>query len=282
MNKLKETNDKLLNENFDIKKKIEDINVKLVDINIYELFKNLNVDDGSVDEAKLLVMNLENKVFKKFSLMDDRDKKVNHDILELNNKIQNFINKNDVISYKTNNIKTKLEELEKFMNNINNDTTKTITNLEKKNDNLYKELIEKIAVEKNILDSNIERLNDKLYNLEQIKPDSLNTNILKKSSNFEFTEETLEFIKKMANKINKMEEKVNSVIELSRTYATQDDLIKIIKELKKKMDMKEYFELNDKCNINSAKITSIDENLGKLNDLYEKSEKVKLYFIQKE
>ena len=281
MNKLKETNDKLLNENFDIKKKIEDINVKLVDINIYELFKNLNVDDGSVDEAKLLVMNLENKVFKKFSLMDDRDKKVNHDILELNNKIQNFINKNEVISYKTSNINTKLQELEQFMNNINNDTTKTITNLEKKNDNLYKELIEKITEEKNSLDSNIKRLNDKLYNLEQIKQETLNPNIIKKSSNFEFTEETLEFIKKMANKINKIEEKVNSIIELSRAYTTQEDLIKIIKELKKKMDMKEYFELNDKCNINSAKITSIDENIGKLNDLYEKNESEIIFYSKR-
>ena len=47
------------------------------------------------------------------------------------------------------------------------------------------------------------------------------------------------------------------------------------------MDMKEYFKLNDKCNINSAKITSIDENIGKLNDLYEKNESEIIFYSKR-
>ena len=55
----------LNSEKENMKKELEDIKVKVVDFNIYELFKDAKAADGSVDMSKLLVMNLEEKFIKK-------------------------------------------------------------------------------------------------------------------------------------------------------------------------------------------------------------------------
>ena len=62
MTNLKDSNKKLQEENLEIKKQLENINVKLADINIFDLFKDLNLNEGSVDVAKALILNLEKKV----------------------------------------------------------------------------------------------------------------------------------------------------------------------------------------------------------------------------
>jgi len=76
MTNLKDSNKKLQEENLEIKKQLENINVKLADINIFDLFKDLNLNEGSVDVAKALILNLEKKVFQKIAFMDERDKKI--------------------------------------------------------------------------------------------------------------------------------------------------------------------------------------------------------------
>ena len=231
---LKDSNKKLLQENLDLKKQMENINVKLQDINIYDLFKDLNMSDGSIDVAKGLIINLENKVFKKIGFMDERDKKLNQDILDLKNNIQNVINKNGVISHNMDNIKNNFKELGDLVGANSTETSNMINNLELKMNSIYKDIIFKFDEEKNNTELNIKKLHDKFANLEKINTENLNPNEIKKSNNIEFSEENLEFIEKMANKINVIESKINSILEESRNYSTKDDLIKIEKDLIKK------------------------------------------------
>jgi len=59
---------------------LDEIKVKVMDFNIYDVFKKNNDDGGdntntNTDEFILLIKNLENKVFKKLELQDDRLKK---------------------------------------------------------------------------------------------------------------------------------------------------------------------------------------------------------------
>ena len=277
---LKESNKKLLEENLDFKKQFEDINVKLQDINIFDLFKNLNVEEGSIDLAKGLIMNLEAKVFKKISFMDDRDKKINQDIMDLKNKIQNVINKNGVISHNMDNIKNNFKELGQLVTNNNTETINMINASETKFNNLYKELIDKLNEDKNNYDISLKKINDKLFNLEKINHENLNPNVLK-SNNIEFTEENMEFINKMANRINEIESKINSILEISQNYSTKDDLIKIEKELIKKTNTKDFYELKEKYNLQSAKINNIDDNLERLNDLYEKNSSDLIFYAKR-
>ena len=268
---LKDSNKKLLQENRDMKKQMENINDKLQDINIYDLFKDLNMSDGSIDVAKGLIINLENKVFKKIGFMDERDKKLNQDILDLKNNIQNVINKNGVISHNMDNIKNNFKELGDLVGANSTETSNMINNLELKMNSIYKDIIFKFDEEKNNAELNIKKLHDKFANLEKINTENLNPNEIKKSNNIEFSEENLEFIEKMANKINVIESKINSILEESRNYSTKDDLIKIEKDLIKKVNMKEFLELKDKYNLQLAKINNLEDNTERLQDLNEKN-----------
>jgi predicted nucleic acid-binding Zn-ribbon protein len=138
---LSDSNKKLIQENLDMKKQLENINVKLQDINIYDLFKGLNVSDGSIDVAKGLIMNLETKVFKKIGFMDERDKKLNFDFLELKNNVQNVINKNGIISHNMDNIKKNFKELGDLVGANSTETSTMINNVESKMNGLYKDII---------------------------------------------------------------------------------------------------------------------------------------------
>ena len=280
MMNLKDSNKKLIQENLEFKKQLENINVKLADINIYDLFKQLNVSDGSVDVAKALTMNLEKKVFQKISFMDERDKKLNLDIMELKTNIQNVVNKNGVISHNMDNIKKNFKELGELVSSNNSEITNMINTLETKNNNMYKELIEKFDTEKSDTEIIIKKLNDKLFNLEKLSNESLNPNAIK-SNNPEFTEENLEFIQKMADRINQIESKINSILEVSQSYSTKDDIIKIEKELLKKINTKEFFELKDKYNVQLAKINNLEDGVERAQDLNEKNSSDLIFYAKR-
>ena len=280
MMNLKDSNKKLIQENLEFKKQLENINVKLADINIYDLFKQLNVSDGSVDVAKALTMNLEKKVFQKISFMDERDKKLNLDIMELKTNIQNVVNKNGVISHNMDNIKKNFKELGELVSSNNSEITNMINTLETKNNNMYKELIEKFDTEKSDTEIIIKKLNDKLFNLEKLSNESLNPNAIK-SNNPEFTEENLEFIQKMADRINQIESKINSILEVSQSYSTKDDIIKIEKELLKKINTKEFFELKDNYNVQLAKINNLEDGVERAQDLNEKNSSDLIFYAKR-
>ena len=282
MKDLKDSNKKILQENLEFKKQLENINVKLADINIYDLFKDLNVSDGSVDVAKGLVMNLENKVFKKIAFIDDRDKKLNQDIMDFKTSIQNVINKNGVISHNMENIKSNLKELGELLNNNSTETTNTINNLELKINNIYKEIISKYDEEKNKVSFNIKKIKDKLLNFEKLNQGQLNLKDIKtNNNNVEFTEENQEMIQKMGNKINEIETKISKILEACRSFLKKDDIIKIEKELLKKVNSKDFFDLKDKYNLQLAKINNLEDGIQRSQDLNEKNSSDLLFYAKK-
>ena len=280
MKNLKDSNKKLLQDNSEFKKQLENINIKLADINIFDLLKDMNLDEGSVDLAKALVMNLENKVFQKISFIDERDKKLNQDIMELKTRIQNVVNKNGVISHNMDNIKKNFKELGQLLSTNSIETTNMINNLESKFNNMYKEIIEKFDEEKNNNDIKIKKINDKLFNIEKLNNENLNP-IELKNTNPEFTEENLAFIEKMANRINEIESKINAILEEMKSYSTKDDIIKIQKELLKKVNTKEFFELKDKYNLQLAKINNLEDSIQRVQDFNEKNSSDLIFYAKR-
>ena len=55
------------------KTELEDLKVKIQDFNIFDILKSSN-SGGNLDLSKALIMNLENKVFKKIGYYDERYK----------------------------------------------------------------------------------------------------------------------------------------------------------------------------------------------------------------
>ena len=268
---LKDSNKKLIQENSEIKKQLEDIKIKSEDMNIYDILKDSNIEEGSIDVVKPLIMNLEKKVFAKIGFIDERDKKTNLQIMELKTSIQNVINKNGVISHNMDNIKNNFKELGQLMTNNNTETTNMISSLESKSDKMYKELTEKLNEEKTNNELKIKKINDKIGNLEKLNNENLNTIELKNNDNNGLSEENLEFIQKMANRINEIEPKINSILEEMKSFSTKDELTKIQKELIKKANTKEFYELKEKYNIQLAEISNLQDTMQRFQDLNEKN-----------
>jgi hypothetical protein len=113
-----------------MKKEIEKVKEKAEDFNVYDLLKN-NSGDSNIDVAQGLIINLENKVFKKLGFYDLKFKKNEEDILKNKNDIQNLNNVlsniKDICSKNTkdlNDLKNKDDEnfveINKFISEINN------------------------------------------------------------------------------------------------------------------------------------------------------------------
>ena len=73
----------------DFKSDYENIKVKVEDFNIYDLLKGDGATGGNIDIAKSLIMTLEQKVFKKFSLYDERYKAYDKDIFKIKEETKN-------------------------------------------------------------------------------------------------------------------------------------------------------------------------------------------------
>ena len=140
--------DELFASKEDLETKMEDCISKCSTIDIYNMFKDSG--DGTVDAAKVLVRALEEKVFKKFELVDTRYKKDALDNLKTKNNVDNLLPKS--------------EKIEKDIEKINEVFDKKNEEI----DNLRKELDEKNEKMKSLIDENNNNL---IKNLERIKDD---------------------------------------------------------------------------------------------------------------
>ena len=82
--------DELRKKLTDLEKDVENIKVKVQDFNIYDMFKDSG--DGNLDASKILISALENKVFKKFELEDEKMKKTDEGVFKNKQDIQNLVN----------------------------------------------------------------------------------------------------------------------------------------------------------------------------------------------
>ena len=95
MKNIKEKIELLFKNNQNISEKIEKLEVKTSDMDIFSMFKDGG--DGNIDMAKVLVKSLEEKVFKKFNLLDEKYKKDAADNMKLKTNVENIIPKLDQI-----------------------------------------------------------------------------------------------------------------------------------------------------------------------------------------
>jgi len=73
------------------------LNIKIMDFNVYDMFKNNNnTDGGDNDKFLILLQNLEKKVFVKFDSVDDRIEKLIEDVKQDKENIDK-LNKDQII-----------------------------------------------------------------------------------------------------------------------------------------------------------------------------------------
>ena len=284
---LQKTLDDLVNKFEEFKTDYEDVKVKVQDFNIYDLFKDgEGATGGNIDVAKTLVMALENKVFKKFSLYDERYKKYDSDILKIKEVNRNNNDTFELMEKQINNnrqevkdlnsnyekeileLKEKLEAFEDKLKNIKN-MKKTKTKDNNSLDN-YKE----------ILDEKMNQLEEKMKNLIKKEIDDLEANFQKKEENKSKEHENNKIYIKRFNEIDK---KINQMIDdmdiknvKERLKNLENEMLKTFTkteghDLKGKISMVEE-ELKEECLKTETMQQYLDKYRTDLNNLVKKIE----------
>ena len=257
-NSIDDINNKLLkfNEDFD------SIKVKVQDFNVYDLFKGGDSDGGNLDAAKILIMNLENKVFKKFDLFDERNKKMDKDFFKMQEDVKNALAAVD-------GIKTNTQRNTDSINELNDNYNKTTSNYETLINEIQKrieEIYSKVNSEpdysglKEEIYKKIKELEDKLNS----KIDSISNKQLgnkeenEKPSSPTLRAEDLAMIKDLRRRIGELEKFVNASFD----KINAEDMRKSINALEAEMPKKaSKYELNEL----KEKVKSLDDFAKDLN-----------------
>ena len=267
--KLNQINTKF--ENLD--EKIENIEVKCSDFDIMAMFKDSG--DGTIDATKVLVKSLEQKVFKKFEMVESKTKSNSY----LNDKLELIINK----------IEKDRQNIEKLFNltgynkelideerNEINENTNNIKNIEENETKIGKKLNDiKEKLSKKINELN-EIINNNKKDIEVLKNKG-SENIFKLGLNDNQIDK--EVIDDINLKINDLRKKVNDLENSMKLHFENnmiDDLDTRLKNMKlildkkiTKDDLKELYNLHlsdlDEINDTNNRILSVNEQLKQTN-----------------
>ena len=263
----------------EFKEQLDNMRVKVEDFNIYDLFKGESGDGGNIDVSKALIMNLENKIFKKFDLYDEKNKKNETDLFKaledlktMKGLVDNFKVQNQRTTEKVNEIETNLND---YMNKTDNKIEEINNSLEHLQGNL-KGGVDTSEINKE-LDEKIKKLEDELKNMinnsiDSVKQSQSNSIDQMTKKKFEELEQNLKDLRK---NINEVEKKLISNIN-NVNNSLKDNISNLEKEIKKKLNPNDLNSINDK-------LYSLEENEKDLNSrmdaLYESSDKTKLELV---
>ena len=258
------------NQNFDeINKKViklgedfDKIKIKVEDFNIYDIIqgKGESGNEGNLDKVSALIQALENKVFKKFELYDEKNKKNEEDIMKNSENIKKI---NELIDSLKKLIQMNSDKIKANENNFNDFKKILHQTLEGiKNDiGLLEEKIPNNTMQNNF--------NDKIRDLEN-ELNKLSENNKKKSLS---KQDQINGIIPGLNK--KLEELENSINEIKDFIAQlEKDMNKKITEEKAIIDKKiasleEKIKLNDNSGDINKKFYDLDEAIKLLNSQFD-------------
>ena len=272
-NEFKSINEKInsiIQKNNDFEKKIELLQSHMQGLDIMTIFK----DDGTgtIDATKVMVKALQEKVFKKFELVEQRYKKDGEDNFKTKNTVENLGIKMDTIYRDIESIKELIqnqkEEFDKYKNN-------ELQTKESINSDIINDINSKITKLKEDFEINI---NNKINLIE----DKLNNIKLPEIPNANKEKEEKEKNLKMERKINDLNVKFNTLENKIKQYIKDNGIENIkneIKDIKLEIDKKitkedlddlhnlnikylnEISNMNDKFELNDDQIKKLNENI---------------------
>ena len=253
----------LLQKNEEYDQKLDNLMVKTSELDVFSMFKDSG--DGTIDATKLLVKSLEEKVFKKFELVDARYKKDSLDNLKMKTNIENITpkldqfnrelgrisdmnkqQKDDLDNYKKENQEQNLDNI----NNINNDINQKLLDLKNELENNLKNKMKLIENQLKIL-QNSNNDNNNTFDLLKL---GLGNNGLDSEAS-----------QALEKKINDLRKKTNDLENTLKLFMDKKEIDSITKETKDlkllidkkitKDDLKELynFHLSDLDEINDIK-----------------------------
>ena len=277
---LQNRNNDLENENETFKKEIEEIKVKIKDFDIYEIFKDIKFEQGNIDAAKALVMSLEQKVFKKTELIDEKIKRLDDGINKMEVENKNIKNFAEILKLSSEDIRRMIKNLEELesknaednlstlnqINDFKNEYKKNNINIEKKigeMNNINNNLFEKI--QKNLSDIEL-RLRETETNISKFENIPTNDNVVNNEHFKKLKDEFVETIKELKKKDSDLEKQIEILKSNSEIKKINEDLSKLVKELDQKINNKDFLDLKDKISLQNLNINNLRDTIDRISE----------------
>ena len=253
-------------------KLIDDLTVKSSNFDIYKMFQDSG--DGSVDMAKMLIKALEERMMKKFEIIDLRYRQEAGEILKSKKAVENLTiigekNAREINDLKENDKKLK-EDIENLNNLIKTNDEKTKEIFEEEENNQNKKLEElKNDLEQNIKDIEI-RINEKIFNPSKNKPktDEKKEEIVIEQNKYD--EEIINLLEKKLGDLRKRTNDLDNTFKLFTKDLNIDEIKKNINDIKLELEQKITKEtLKELYNMHvntTDEIGFLRENISSIND----------------
>ena len=283
---LQNRNNDIDKENENIKADLEEIKVKVKDFDIYEIFKDAKLDQGSIDASRALVMSLEQKVFKKTSFIDEKIRRLEDGINKMEVENKNTKNIAEIMKLSSEDIRRMIKNLEESENknaednlNIINDINdfkneckknnqsleQKINDLEKNNNNINEKM------QQNINDI-LSRLKDAENTLSQFdKLPKLGEEVVNNEHFKKLKVDFAETVKELKRKDADLEKQIEIIKANPDLGKAKDDIAKLEKELTQKINNKDFLDLKDKFSVQNLNINNLRDNIDRISEISNKA-----------
>ena len=262
-----------------MKKKMEEISIKVMDFNIYDIFKESAISGGSIDASKILIKNLEQKFTQKNEIIDEKIKKNEEDIYKLKNDFQNLKNESDVISHNLDNFKNKIKELVEQVGKTNDNNSNLVNEMGSKVTENYKKILQRIEEEKNNTKKNFEKIKKQIKLLSNKDNDDDNKD---KINGMGLSDEDLKIMSDLTKRLNEAEKTISKIVSNSFDLSKmKEEFMKLESELTQKISQKEFYELQDRVNLQATMSNNIRDMIDRVQDVSNKNMKDLSFFLNK-
>ena len=242
--------------------------VKVAELNVFDLIKDSG--DGSVDASKILVAALESKVFKKFSLIDEKIKDSMNEVLKAKNATINSKNEIDGLSRLITKLRDDIEDTDnKIKENVeilNKEDASIKTSMNDAGLN-FQNLITKLQedLEKKITKIQYE-INDKIIALESLPISSAeNARSAKEGDIFDDKK-----FKALAKKVNDVENLVRQIMNSKALDEVNNKIKSLQFDLQNRLN---HDDLKELYNFHYGDVELINDVKDSINLLYDDNRK---------
>ena len=269
--------DEMNKEKSDMKKTLDEIQIKMVDFNIYDTLKEANISGGNFDASKILIMNLEEKFMKKTQIIDDKLKKNEDDMFNLKNEFQKVKNEAKVINESLKGFKSAVNEISDQVTKTNDQNSNMVNETNSKINDVYKKVLQKFEDEKKNQKKNYDKLKNYIKNMENKTREQKGTSDIRG----ELSDSDLRCLAELTKRITDLEKQMKILYHTLDIAKFKEEVAKLENDLMQKIDEKDFFELSNKVNLNTAMMRNLKETVERALDIGNKNSKDLNFLLRK-
>ena len=174
--------------------------------------------------------------------------------------------------------KNSVKEISEQVTRINDENSNMVNETNNKINEIYKKVLQKIEEEK----KNSKKNYDKIKNyIKKLEGSSQFQNNMNKDQIKELSEGDLRCLAELTKRITDLEKQMKMLYHSLDISKFKEEVAKLENDLMQKIDEKDFFELSNKVNINTAIMNNIKESLERAQDLGNKNSKDLNFFLRK-